>query len=60
VSRWSDQDFDCAVLEARLYSATGRNEARQATVARARVLAGERPIPSDALSAPVSNGAAKP
>ena len=59
VSRWSDQDFDCAVLEARLYSATGRNEARQATVARARVLAGERPIPSDALSAPVSNGAAK-
>ena len=59
VSRWSDQDFDCAVLEARLYSATGRNEARQAAVARARVLAGERPIPPDALSAPVSTRAAR-
>jgi DNA-binding winged helix-turn-helix (wHTH) protein len=54
VSRWSDQDFGCAVLEARLYAATGRNEARQAAVARARSLAGERPIPDDALSAPVS------
>jgi hypothetical protein len=59
VSRWSDQDFDCAVLEARLYSATGRNEARQAAVARARGLAGERAIPPDALSAPVSTRAAK-
>ena len=59
VSRWSDQDFGCAVLEARLYAATGRNEARQAAVARARSLAGERPIPEDALSAPVSTRAAK-
>ena len=59
VSRWSDQDFGCAVLEARLYAATGRNEARQAAVARARALAGERPIPPDALSAPVSTRAAK-
>ncbi|HSC10954.1 MAG TPA: transcriptional regulator [Rhodanobacteraceae bacterium] len=54
VSRWSDQDFGCAVLEARLYAATGRNDARQTAVARARALAGERVIPDDALSAPVS------
>ncbi|MEO8803364.1 MAG: winged helix-turn-helix domain-containing protein [Rudaea sp.] len=58
VSRWSDQDFDCAVLEARLYAALGRNEARQTAVARARALAGERKIPADALSIPISNGAA--
>ena len=59
VSRWSDQDFGCAVLEARLYAATGRDEARQTAVARARSLAGERAIPEDALSAPVSTRAAK-
>ncbi len=54
VSRWSDQEFGCAVLEARLYAATGRNDARQTAVARARALAGERVLPDDALSAPVS------
>jgi hypothetical protein len=58
VTRWSDQDFACAVLEARLYAATGRNDARQSAVARARSLAGERSIPPDALSAPVSTRAA--
>jgi hypothetical protein len=45
VSRWSEQDFACAVLEARLYAALGRNEARQTAVARARALAGERSLP---------------
>ncbi len=56
VSRWSDTDFDCAVLEARLYAATGREQARQTAVARARALAGERKIPEDALSASISAG----
>jgi DNA-binding winged helix-turn-helix (wHTH) protein len=59
VSRWSDQDFGCAVLEARLYAATGRNEARQTAVTRAQALAGERSIPPDALSAAISTRAAK-
>jgi hypothetical protein len=58
VSRWSDQDFVCAVLEARLYAALGRNEARQAALARARSLAGERSIPADALAVPISTRAA--
>jgi DNA-binding winged helix-turn-helix (wHTH) protein/tetratricopeptide (TPR) repeat protein len=58
VSRWSEQDFVCAVLEARLYAALGRNEARQTALARARALAGERSIPADALAVPVSTGAA--
>jgi DNA-binding winged helix-turn-helix (wHTH) protein/tetratricopeptide (TPR) repeat protein len=58
VTRWSEQDFGCAVLEARLYAALGRNEARQEALARARALAGERSIPADALSVPVSTRAA--
>ena len=58
VSRWSELDFVCAVLEARLYAALGRNEARQTAVARARALAGERSIPADALAVPISTGAA--
>lgn len=58
LSRWSDDDFDCAVLEARLYAALGRDEARQTALARARLLAGEREIPTDALRVPVSTRAA--
>jgi hypothetical protein len=58
VTRWADRDFACAVLEARLYAAMGRNEARQTAVARARALAGERRIPDDALATPVSTRAA--
>lgn len=54
VSRWSDRDFACAVLEARLYAALGRDEARQTALARARTLAGERPVPADAVAASVS------
>ena len=52
VSRWADQDFDCAVLEARLYTVRGRDEARQTALARARSLAGERIIPDAAVVAP--------
>jgi tetratricopeptide (TPR) repeat protein len=52
VSRWADQDFDCAVLETRLYTVRGRDEARQTALARARSLAGERIIPDAAVIAP--------
>jgi DNA-binding winged helix-turn-helix (wHTH) protein len=58
LSRWSDSDFGCAVLEARLYAALGRDEARQTALARARLLAGEREIPEDALRVPISTRAA--
>lgn len=54
VSRWSEQDFPCAVLEARLYAALGRGAAHQGALARARALAGERPIPDEAVSAPLA------
>jgi hypothetical protein len=54
VTRWSERDFMCAVLEARLYAALGSNEARQTALARAKMLAGERPIPDAALTVPIS------
>jgi hypothetical protein len=47
------------VLEARLYAALGRNEARQTAVSRARALAGERNLPPDVLAVPISTRAAK-
>jgi hypothetical protein len=46
------------VLEARLYAALGRDEARQTAVARARALAGERPLPADALAPAIAARAA--
>jgi DNA-binding winged helix-turn-helix (wHTH) protein/tetratricopeptide (TPR) repeat protein len=52
VARWADQDFDSAVLQARLYRALGQTEAWQAALTRARALAGERSVPPDAVSAP--------
>jgi predicted Zn-dependent protease len=44
VARWAEQDFDCAVLQARLYAALGQDEVAHAAEARARLLAGERPL----------------
>ena len=42
VARWAEQDFDCAILQARLYAALGQNDAAHAAEERARTLAGER------------------
>jgi DNA-binding winged helix-turn-helix (wHTH) protein/tetratricopeptide (TPR) repeat protein len=44
VARWAEQDFDCAMLQARLYTALGQSDAARAAEARARLLAGERPL----------------
>ena len=46
VARWAEQDFDCAILQARLYAALGQNDAAHAAEERARMLAGERPLVS--------------
>jgi DNA-binding winged helix-turn-helix (wHTH) protein/tetratricopeptide (TPR) repeat protein len=54
IEHWADGDFDCALLETRLYHALGQREAWQVALHRARALAGERPIPAD-LSAPPRN-----
>jgi len=45
VARAAEQDFDCALLQVRLYRALGQAPAWRAALAHARELAGERPIP---------------
>ena len=51
LGRWAEQDFDCALLQARLYHALGHAEPWRDALARARALAGERIVPAE-LSAP--------
>jgi len=51
VQRWADADFDCSLLQARLYRALGQDEAWRTALQRTRQLAGERTIPPT-VSAP--------
>lgn len=55
VSRWSDGDFSCALLEAQWHAASGQDAERDSSLARARALAGERsmPVPLIPRSAPL-------
>ena len=46
VLRWADRDYGIALLQARLYQALGQESARDASLARARELAGDRPVPA--------------
>jgi DNA-binding winged helix-turn-helix (wHTH) protein/tetratricopeptide (TPR) repeat protein len=46
VARWADRDFDCALLQAALYRALGRDDLRLVALHQAEALAGERPIPA--------------
>jgi DNA-binding winged helix-turn-helix (wHTH) protein/tetratricopeptide (TPR) repeat protein len=52
VARWAERDFDCALLQARLYHALGQAATWQTALGRARALAGERSIPGPLLSPP--------
>lgn len=52
VARWSEHDFACAVVQARLYRALGQREAWRLAVDRARRLAGERQLPADVATFP--------
>jgi hypothetical protein len=51
VAEWADEDFACAVLQARLYLALHQPEAFARALASARGLAGERALPGDLLAA---------
>jgi DNA-binding winged helix-turn-helix (wHTH) protein/tetratricopeptide (TPR) repeat protein len=51
-ARWADSDFDCALLQVRLYRALGQPDAWRNALQRARGLAGERSIPADLVTAP--------
>jgi len=55
VSRWAEGDFACAVVQARLYRALGREEPWRSAAQRARALAGERPIAPSALPLPAGS-----
>jgi DNA-binding winged helix-turn-helix (wHTH) protein/tetratricopeptide (TPR) repeat protein len=46
VARWADQDFDAALLQAKLYHSLRQREALRAALEQARPLAGERAIPA--------------
>jgi Flp pilus assembly protein TadD len=50
-TEWADQDFACAVLQARVYLALHQPEAFAWALADARRLAGERPLPDDLRAA---------
>lgn len=49
---WAERDFGLALLQVELYARLGQHEQWEAALARARALAGERPIPP-ALLAPL-------
>jgi len=59
VGRWADQDFDCALLHARLYRALGQTDAWRSALERARALAGERSLPKDVAESPADAHGAK-
>lgn len=52
VSPQADRDFDCALLELRLFHALGRSDAWQRALARANALAGEREVPAELRTPP--------
>jgi DNA-binding winged helix-turn-helix (wHTH) protein/tetratricopeptide (TPR) repeat protein len=54
---WAEQDFGLALLQVALYARLGQHEQWEAALARARALAGERPIPAELL-APLPPGPA--
>lgn len=59
VGRWADQDFDCALLQARLYRALGQTDAWRSALERVRALAGERSVPKDVAGSPSEAGSGK-
>lgn len=50
VAPWAEQDFGLALLQVALYARLGQREQWEAALARARTLAGERPIPAELLA----------
>jgi hypothetical protein len=52
VSPWADRDFDCALLQLRLFKALRQTDAWSKALAQANALAGERTIPADLREAP--------
>jgi hypothetical protein len=47
VAPWAENDFDCALLQARVFRAAGQTEAWLRSLQHVQTMAGERPIPAD-------------
>ncbi|MBO9664233.1 winged helix-turn-helix domain-containing protein [Dokdonella sp.] len=56
VAPWSGQDFDCALLQVRLFHDAGEVDAWAAALRQAQGLAGERTIPAPLLKSPLQSG----
>ncbi|GAA0704813.1 winged helix-turn-helix domain-containing protein [Dokdonella soli] len=54
IARWTDRDFACALLQARLYNAVGQRTGAENALARARSLAGERALPALLIDRPAN------
>lgn len=50
IARWADHDYDCAILQARLYRALGQRQPWQAALDKARAQAGERSLPASLMT----------
>ncbi|HUD40500.1 MAG TPA: winged helix-turn-helix domain-containing protein [Dokdonella sp.] len=55
---WADRDFDCALLQARLYHALGQRGPWRQALMQAHALAGERAIPPALATTPPDAGSA--
>lgn len=60
VAQWAERDFDCALLQVRLYHALGQPEPWRRALAAAQSLAGERRIPATLALAPGLAAAGEP
>jgi uncharacterized protein HemY len=56
VASWAAHDFDCALLQLRLFHALGQREPWFNALRQAQRLAGEREIAPELLSLPVAGG----
>lgn len=56
VTPWAQYDFNCALLQARLYQKLGRNELWRVALDNARSLSLERSIPADVAEQPGAAG----
>ena len=52
VAPWAARDYDCALLQVRLFHALGEPAAWSKALAQARELAGERELPADLVEPP--------
>ncbi|GAA0716678.1 winged helix-turn-helix domain-containing protein [Dokdonella soli] len=53
IAPWADHDFDCALLQVKIFHAAGQRDAWARALKQVQALAGEREIPAELLKAPI-------